>query len=183
MANLFSSLIKIFLLSAQYHLPINFPREKKKRQKNTTIRNTFQQNDLILWNPREHESSFRSSKLAPKFLGPNIVQKQLGHDITCRHVQMNTNHVFHSPILAILMTLKTCSVGQRWICYWINQISPRQLEPSSVHVIFGQVVWLLHSWKYLGAMEFSPANYPTSRLSQIEKPLKIYPNCIQKKFL
>ena len=88
------------------------PREKK-RQKNTIIRKTFQQNDLILWNPREHESFFRSSKLAPKFLGPHIVQKQLGHDITCRHVQMNTNHVFHSPILAILMTLKTCSVGQR----------------------------------------------------------------------
>ena len=69
---------------------------REKRQKDTTIRNTFQQNDLILWNPREHENSFRSSKLAPKLLGPYIVQDQLGNDITCRHLRMNTNHVFHS---------------------------------------------------------------------------------------
>ena len=78
-------------ISCAYQLSL-----REKRQKDTTIRNTFQQNDLILWNPREHENSFRSSKLAPKLLGPYIVQDQLGNDITCRHLRMNTNHVFHS---------------------------------------------------------------------------------------
>ena len=78
-------------LSTTYQLS-----RREKRQKSTAVRNTFQRDDLILWNPRAHAHSFRSFKLAPKLLGPYIVHMQLGNNITCRHVQMNTDHIFHA---------------------------------------------------------------------------------------
>ena len=78
-------------ISTAYQLSL-----REKRQKSTAVRNTFQRDDLILWNPRKHAHSFRSSKLAPKLLGPYIVHTQLGIDITCRRIQMNTDHVFHA---------------------------------------------------------------------------------------
>ena len=51
---------------------------------------------MILWNPKEHVKSFRSTKLAPKLLGPYVVIKQIVNDIPCRHMHSNTEHVLHS---------------------------------------------------------------------------------------
>ena len=58
--------------------------------------NHYQPGDFILWNPREHAHSFRTSKLAPKLLGPYIVQSQKVNDIACQHTTLGTQHVFHS---------------------------------------------------------------------------------------
>ena len=61
-----------------------------------TPHNHYQPGDFILWNPREHSHSFRTSKLAPKLLGPYIVQSQKVNDIACQHTTLGTQHVFHS---------------------------------------------------------------------------------------
>jgi hypothetical protein len=70
---------------------------RTKRQAPTppAHQNQYQPHDLILWNPKEHNHSFRSSKLAPKLLGPYTVQSQLGNEVTCTHCQLQTTHVFH----------------------------------------------------------------------------------------
>ena len=69
---------------------------RQKRQASTTNQNIYQKGDLILWNPKEHDKAFRSSKLAPKLLGPYTVITQDGNNITCLHTQLNTEHVFHT---------------------------------------------------------------------------------------
>ena len=66
------------------------------RQDDTLSRNTYQPGDLILWNPREHPMAFRSTKLAPKLLGPYIVKQQLRNTVICTHSQFHTEHSFHS---------------------------------------------------------------------------------------
>ena len=57
--------------------------------------NQYQAGNLVLWNPKENIHSFRSSKLAPKLLGPYAVHNQLGNDVSCTHFQLQTQHVFH----------------------------------------------------------------------------------------
>ena len=58
--------------------------------------NLYQPGYLILWNPREHVNSFRSSKLTPKLLGPYSVISQERNDIICTHCHLKTYHTFHS---------------------------------------------------------------------------------------
>ena len=57
---------------------------------------TYQPGDYILWNPREHVHSFRTSKLAPKLLGPYEVLSQHVNDIYCEHPTLRTKHTFHA---------------------------------------------------------------------------------------
>jgi hypothetical protein len=70
---------------------------RNKRQAPTpqNQQNLYQDGDLVLWNPKEHAHSFRSSKLAPKLLGPYVVHSQLGNDVSCTHCLLQTPHVFH----------------------------------------------------------------------------------------
>ena len=44
--------------------------------------------------------SFRSSKLAPKLLGPYRVISQHKNDISCEHVVLHTHHTLHSSRVA-----------------------------------------------------------------------------------
>ena len=60
------------------------------------ITNLYQPGDLILWNPREHVNSFRSSKLAPKLLSPYSVISQERNDVICTHCHLKTQNTFHS---------------------------------------------------------------------------------------
>ena len=70
------------------------------RQNPTRLHNTYQPGDLVLWNPREHAHSFRTTKLAPKLLGPYMVQHQTKNEIHCIHQHLNTSHVFHASRLS-----------------------------------------------------------------------------------
>jgi hypothetical protein len=71
---------------------------RNKRQSTNSLqqRNQYQQGDLILWNSREHSHSIRSSKLAPKLLGPYSVTSHVQNKINCVHLQRKTTHEFHS---------------------------------------------------------------------------------------
>ena len=66
------------------------------RRNSATTQNKYQPGDLILWDPREHQHFFRSSKLAPKLLGPYTVSHQNRNDIHCTHCQLQTKHAFYS---------------------------------------------------------------------------------------
>ena len=97
-------------------------------------------------------NSFRSSKLAPKLLGPHSVISQERNDIICTHCHLKTQHTFHadrvSPFLGAptdaaklglldkeeyvvsavlqhrgnLNHLKTVEVLVNWLGYVLNQI-------------------------------------------------------------
>ena len=58
-------------------------------------RNLFQPGDLVLWNPKENPNSFRSTKLAPKLLGPYNVVEQHKNNVTCEHISLHTRHILH----------------------------------------------------------------------------------------
>ena len=49
-----------------------------------------QPSDLVLWNPRKYAQSFRTTKLAPKLLGPYMVQNQTKNEIHCIQQHLNT---------------------------------------------------------------------------------------------
>ena len=87
------NLTTIRAITAQYQLEL-----RQKRQSTTpqTQQNTYQPGDYILWNPKENQNSFRSSKLSPTLLGPYTVTKQEGNKISCYHNQLHTQHIFHS---------------------------------------------------------------------------------------
>jgi hypothetical protein len=69
---------------------------RNNRHSTTPTQNAFSPGDLILWNPRENIHSFRSSKLAPKVLGPYKVISQHKNDIKCVHPVLHTQHTLHS---------------------------------------------------------------------------------------
>ena len=71
-------------------------RESRQALTPHTQTNSYQPGDLVLFNPREHEHSFGSSKLTPKLLGPYKVLRQLKNDITGEHCIRNITHLFHS---------------------------------------------------------------------------------------
>ena len=69
---------------------------RSRRHTTTPSQNQFSPGDVILWNPIEKALSFRSSKLAPKLLGPYRVISQHKNDISCEHVVLRTYHTLHS---------------------------------------------------------------------------------------
>jgi RNase H-like domain found in reverse transcriptase/Chromo (CHRromatin Organisation MOdifier) domain len=69
---------------------------RTNRHNTTPTQNKFSPGDLILWNPKENVNSFRSSKLAPKLLGPYKVLSQHKNDIKCVHPVLHTQHTLHS---------------------------------------------------------------------------------------
>ena len=54
--------------------------------------NIYQPGDLVLWNPKEYSHAFRTSKLAPKLLGPYIVLTQSNNDVTWDGVQFQEQY-------------------------------------------------------------------------------------------
>ena len=52
-------------------------RTKRQAPAPTSHQNRYQPRGLVLWNPKEHPHALRSSKLAPKLLGPYAFQHQL----------------------------------------------------------------------------------------------------------
>jgi hypothetical protein len=69
---------------------------RSQRTHTNNAQNTFQPGDFILWNPRELPTSLRSSKLAPKLLGPFQVIKQDKNNVKCRHMVTLKEMVFHA---------------------------------------------------------------------------------------
>jgi hypothetical protein len=88
-----TNLATVRSITAQFQTEL---RQARQSPTPATHQNKFQSGDLILWNPRENTHSFRSSKLAPKLLGPYMVLSQDNNDINCEHVVTNNKHTFHA---------------------------------------------------------------------------------------
>ena len=73
-----------------------FQAQLRESRHSTTAHNHYQPGDFVMWNPREHVHSFRTSKLAPKLLGPYEVIYQDVNDILCKHPSLHTRHTFHA---------------------------------------------------------------------------------------
>ena len=80
--------------------------EKLRSQRTTTHfpQNQFQPGDKILWNPREQPTSLRSTKLAPKLLGPYTVILQTKNDVLCEHVITNKHMTFHADRITLFVS-------------------------------------------------------------------------------
>ena len=63
--------------------------------------NTFQPGDIILWNPREQPTSLRTTKLAPKLLGPYTVISQHKNNVTCEHIITFQQTIFHTDRITL----------------------------------------------------------------------------------
>jgi hypothetical protein len=94
-------------ITAQYQSDL---RNKRQKTKPEHIQNKYQPGDYILWNPKEHSKQLRSSKLAPKLLGPYLVVSQTCNDIVATHLQSGKQHVFHasrvSPYIGTTISAK-----------------------------------------------------------------------------
>jgi RNase H-like domain found in reverse transcriptase/Chromo (CHRromatin Organisation MOdifier) domain len=84
---------------------------RETRQAPTTLatQNQYQPGDYVLWNPRETPTSLRSSKLAPKLLGPYQVLSQTANDVHCRHLSTKQLKVFHSDRLTPFLGTHTAA--------------------------------------------------------------------------
>lgn len=51
--------------------------------------------DYVIWNQKESPSDHLPSKLSPGWLGPYEVLSHEKNDVTCRHLVLMTEHVFH----------------------------------------------------------------------------------------
>jgi Chromo (CHRromatin Organisation MOdifier) domain len=78
-------------ITDNYHLHLRSQRTSTSQQQNK-----FQPGDLILWNPREQPTSLRSTKLAPKLLGPYSVTTQHKNTVKCEHVITSQKMIFHA---------------------------------------------------------------------------------------
>jgi hypothetical protein len=67
----------------------------EKRQETDAAPAHYEKGDFVLWNPREQPTDHLKSKLSPTWLGPYLVMGQRKNDVTCRHVVMQTTHIFH----------------------------------------------------------------------------------------
>ena len=66
-----------------------FQQSLRTKRLRTLMTNIYQPGDLILGNPLENADSFRSSKVAPKLLGPFSVISQECNDIICTHCHLS----------------------------------------------------------------------------------------------
>jgi Chromo (CHRromatin Organisation MOdifier) domain len=124
-------------ITAKYQLEL---RERRQQLHPERLQNIYQPGDMIFWNPKEHAKSFRSTKLAPKLLGPYVVIKQLANDISCRHMHSNTDHVFHSSRVSPY-------IGSDVSAKKISMLDTEEYVVESITAHRG-------SWKRLSSMEF-----------------------------
>ena len=65
------------------------------RRKQDEIVHTCAPGDLVLFDQLEKPTDFLPNKLAPRYLGPYEVLKQVKNDLHVKHVVMRTNHSYH----------------------------------------------------------------------------------------
>jgi hypothetical protein len=124
-------------ITTNYQLEL---REHRQQLHPERLQNIYQPGDMIFWNPKENANSFRSTKLAPKLLGPYVVIKQITNDITCRHMHSNTEHVFHSSRVSPY-------IGSEVSAKKISMLDTEEYVVESITAHRG-------SWKRLTSMEF-----------------------------
>ena len=124
-------------ITTQYQLDL---RERRQQLHPQCLQNIYQPGDMILWNPKEHVNSFRSTKLAPKLLGPYVVIKQIANNISCRHLHSNTEHVLHSSRVSPF-------IGSDVLAKKISLLDTEEYVVESITAHRG-------SWKRLSSMEF-----------------------------
>ena len=90
-ARLVNNLATIRSITHKYQVSI-----RKKLQALSSVTNSYQAGDLVLWSPEENSHSFRSSKLAPKVLSPYRVVTHDKDDVLCVHPVAQTSHMLHS---------------------------------------------------------------------------------------
>ena len=66
-----------------------------ERQRTTQAISKYQPGDFVLWNPKEQPSDHLASKLSPNWLGPYQVVSHEKNDVTCTHLVLMSEHVFH----------------------------------------------------------------------------------------
>ena len=117
---------------------------RKTRQSFSPVTNSYQAGDLVLWNPKEHVHSFRSSKLAPKLLGPYQVISQHKNDVLCTHPVAQTSHVFHStrltPFIGSVDTAKHLGLLDKEE-YIVEQIMSHRGKPPRLKTLQFLVRW------------------------------------------
>ena len=124
-------------ITARYQLELRGNRQKLHPE---YLQNKYQPGDFILWNPQEHPKSFRSTKLAPKLLGPYVVIHQKTNDITYQHLQSHTEHVFHSSRVSPY-------IGSEVSAKNISLLDAEEYVVESITNHRG-------TWKHLSMMEF-----------------------------
>jgi hypothetical protein len=111
---------------------------------NTTphdLQNIYQPGQLILFNPREHSKSFRSSKLASNLLGPYRVISQSKNDILCVHTHLQTSHTFHTSRVCPYIGDDTIGLLDKDV-YLIDKIISHKGSFSKLRSLTFRVVWL-----------------------------------------
>jgi hypothetical protein len=86
-----NNLAVVRAITDNYHLQL-----RSQRTSTSQAQNIFQPGDLILWNPREQPTSHRSTKLAPKLLGPYTVIIQTKNNVQCEHIITGQEKIFHA---------------------------------------------------------------------------------------
>ena len=92
-AHLDTNLATVRRITHEYQCAL---RTQRQSATPSSHQNAYQPGDLVLWNPKEHPHAFRTSKLAPKLLGPYKVLSQTNNDVTCLHCNHHTQHVLHT---------------------------------------------------------------------------------------
>jgi hypothetical protein len=67
----------------------------ERSRANPPVQAMYESGDLVLWNPQEHAHSMLPEKLAPRWLGPYEVIRQVKNDVDCIHVNLATRATFH----------------------------------------------------------------------------------------
>ena len=151
------------------------------RQDPTSSRNTYQPGDLILWNPRENPMSFRSTKLAPKLLGPYIVYQQLRNTIICRHTQFDTEHSFHSnrvsPFIGSLKDAQHIGLLDRDE-YVVDTITDHHGNFKKLSTVYFLVHWhgydsTYDTWESWNSLRDVAALHAYLRLKNIQKHIPL----------
>jgi RNase H-like domain found in reverse transcriptase/Chromo (CHRromatin Organisation MOdifier) domain len=119
---------------------------RRQRTAPTTLatQNTFQPGDYVLWNPKETPTSLRSSKLAPKLLGPYSVIRQTANDVECRHLATQKLQTFHtdrlSPFVGTPASAKTMSLLDQDL-HLVSAILAHRGNPKPLSKLYFLVAW------------------------------------------
>ena len=67
----------------------------EERVQSAPVPSQYEFGDLVLWNPREQPSDHLDTKLTARRSGPYQVVRQVKNDVTCKHVNLGSEHTLH----------------------------------------------------------------------------------------
>jgi len=154
-----------------------------ERKKNDEPQAHYEVGDFVLWNPREKQSDFKSSKLGPLWFGPYEVISQRNNDVTMKHMCVHTVEVQHMSRLKPFIASREEAIEKAKLDY--NQFDIESIRYFTGNPHLRSSMMINVAFAYEGVTEYKMLPYEANidKTQQFDEYINRIPYLFPLRFL